>query len=194
MIDTGGSGGVVLVRHGATEWSLAGKHTGRTDVPLLEEGRRQARALADRLAGTDFARVMTSPLSRAVDTARLAGFDERAELRGDLLEWDYGEYEGMTTPAIRALRPGWTLWCDGAPGGESAPDVGRRVDRVIAELRDGRGPSIVFGHAHVLRVLAARWLGLGPEEGRCFVLSPATTSVLAYERESPAVLLWNDPA
>jgi broad specificity phosphatase PhoE len=193
VTDDNGSARVVLVRHGATEWSVAGRHTGRTDVPLLEEGRRQAEGLAPRLSGAGFRKVLTSPLVRARETCRLAGFGDRGEQRDDLREWDYGDYEGLTTGVIRDERPGWTLWSDGAPGGESAKDVAERADRVIEELRASEGSSLVFAHGHLLRVLTARWLGLAPEDGRLFVLDPATVSVLGYERETPAMLRWNDP-
>jgi broad specificity phosphatase PhoE len=182
----------VLVRHGPTEWSVSGRHTGRTDLPLTEAGRRQAELLRTPLAEYSFARVLTSPLSRAADTCRLAGFGDRAEPNPELVEWDYGEYEGLTTPGIREKRPGWLLWREGCPGGESAADVATRVDRVIAELREGDGDVALFAHGHVLRVLAVRWLDLGPEHGASLVLTTATISVMGWERELPAVWLWND--
>jgi broad specificity phosphatase PhoE len=181
---------IVLVRHGETEWTLSGQHTGRTDIPLTERGREQARALAAELARRQFALVLTSPLARARETCRLAGLGERAQEREELLEWDYGDYEGRTTPEIRRERPGWTLWRDGVANGETAARVGARVDRVIAELRTA-GDAAVFAHGHVLRVLAARWLGLEPEAGRLFALDPASISVLGYERETAVVRLWN---
>jgi broad specificity phosphatase PhoE len=184
---------VVLVRHGETEWSRDLHHTGRTDIPLTEAGRRQALLLRDALAGRRFERVLSSPLSRAVETCRLAGYGDQAELTDDLLEWDYGDYEGITTAQIRERRPGWYLWRDGCPGGETAEDVGRRVERVIAELEGLGGDAILFAHGHVLRVLAARWLGLGPESGVLFKLDTATLSVLGYERETPAITRWNVP-
>jgi broad specificity phosphatase PhoE len=184
---------IVLVRHGETEWSLSGQHTGRTDIPLTEHGREQAQRLASRLAGRRFDLVYTSPLSRASETCRLAGFDSRAQTRHELLEWDYGAYEGKRTIDIRKAHPRWTLWADGVPGGEPAADVAARVDGLLAELRAANGDSLLFGHGHVLRVLAARWLGLGPEAGRFFALDPATLSVLGYERETPVLLGWNQP-
>jgi broad specificity phosphatase PhoE len=184
---------VVLVRHGETEWSRDGKHTGRTDVPLTPVGRKQAEALREVLSGREFARVLTSPLSRAAETARLAGFGERAEERDELREWDYGEYEGRTTPEIRAERPGWSLWRDGVPGGESAAEVAGRVDRLLGELRTIEGDVLVFAHGHLLRVLAARWVGLGPECGGLLALDPATISILGYERETPVIRVWNAP-
>lgn len=182
---------VVLVRHGETEWSRSWKHTGRTDVPLTEAGRRQAELLRDALAGRRFERVLTSPLARAVETCRLAGLEERAEPNEALLEWDYGEYEGATTNEIRRRRPGWLLWRDGCPGGETAAEVGARLDPLVAELKAPRGDTILFAHGHVLRVCAARWLGLAPEAGSLFALSTATLSVLGFEREIAVLRRWN---
>jgi probable phosphoglycerate mutase len=184
----------VAVRHGATEWSRAGRHTGRTDLPLLDEGRRQAEELGRRLAGHTFARVLTSPLARARQTCELAGFGAVAEECDDLREWDYGEYEGMTTDEIRAGRPGWSLWRDGVPKGESADDLGQRADRVVAAVRGAPGDVLAFAHAHVLRVVGARWVGLAPSAGAVFVLGPATVSVLGWERDVAVVTRWNDTA
>jgi broad specificity phosphatase PhoE len=183
---------LVLVRHGETEWTLAGKHTGRTDIPLTERGREQARAVGEALRSRRFALVLTSPLERAAETCRLAGFGEAAAPREELMEWDYGAYEGRTTIEIRTERPGWSLWRDGVPDGEQASDVGARVDRVIAEIRPAAGDVLAFAHGHLLRVLAARWLGLGPDAGRLFALDPATISVLGYERETPVLRVWNE--
>ena len=185
---------IVLVRHGETEWSRTGRHTGRTDIPLTEHGRAQARTVGEALAGRRFTLVLTSPLSRAVDTSRLAGFGERAIVRQELMEWDYGDYEGRTTVDIRKERPDWSLWRDGAPVGESPEQVGARVDRVIAELREAGGDAVVFAHGHVLRVLAARWLGLEPAAGRLLALDPATLSTLGYERETAVIRIWNESA
>ena len=182
---------VVLVRHGETEWSRAGKHTGRTDVPLTETGRRQAQIVGAELQRRRFAAVWTSPLSRAAETCRLAGFGEVAVRRDELMEWDYGEYEGRTTPEIRGERPGWTLWGDGVPGGETADEVGARADRVLEELGSVDGDVLLIAHGHVLRVLSARWLGLEPAAGRLFALDPATLCVLGYERETRVIRLWN---
>ena len=183
---------IVLVRHGETEWSRAGRHTGRTDVPLTDEGREQAATLGAALGGWRFALVLTSPLSRAADTCRLAGLGEVAQERDDLREWDYGAaYEGRTTAEIREERPGWTLWRDGVPGGETAAEVGARADRAIAELRAAEGDAVLFAHGHLLRVLAARWLDLDPDQGRLFALETATISVLGYERETAVIRLWN---
>ncbi|HTN78487.1 MAG TPA: histidine phosphatase family protein [Acidimicrobiales bacterium] len=183
---------VVLVRHGETEWARDGKHTGRTDIPLTEVGRGQAELAGRRLAGRTFGMVLTSPLSRAADTCRLAGFGDQAETTADLLEWDYGEYEGRRTVDIRAERPGWSLWADGVPGGETAAEVGVRADRVIARALTVDGDVLLFAHGHLLRVLGARWLELEATAGRLFALSPATLSVLGYERETRVFLRWND--
>ena len=186
---------VVLVRHGETEWSRTLRHTGRTDIPLTEAGREGARVLRDALGTWGFARVISSPLSRARETCELAGLGERAELSDALLEWDYGEYEGITTAEIREQRPDWFLWRDGCPGGETADQVGARVDPLIAELREipEDGDVALFAHGHLLRVLAARWLGLPPADGRLLALSVATLSVLGYERETAVVRRWNAP-
>jgi probable phosphoglycerate mutase len=182
---------VVLARHGETEWSLSLRHTGKTDLPLTEEGRRQARALGPRLHDWKFALVLTSPLQRALETCRLAGYGDRAQVRPDLVEWDYGRYEGLTSPQIEVLQPNWSLWRDGCPGGETAKDVGRRADRVLAEVRRVDGDVLLFAHGHVLRVLAARWLGEPPEGGRHYTLQTATLSVLGYEHADPVIRLWN---
>jgi broad specificity phosphatase PhoE len=182
---------VVLVRHGETEWSRAGKHTGRTDIPLTERGRHEAETVGLELRGRRFALVLTSPLARASETCRLSGLGELAERRDELMEWDYGAYEGRETIDIRKERPGWTLWRDGVPEGETIAQIQARVDRVIAELRSVAGDAAVFAHGHLLRVLAARWLGLEPAAGRLFALDPATISILGYERETPVIRMWN---
>ncbi len=184
---------LVLVRHGETEWSRDLKHTGRSDLPLTEHGRTEAERLRPVFEGRSFARVLSSPLQRALDTCRLAGLGDRAELTDDLLEWDYGEYEGITTAEIREGRPDFYLWRDGCPGGENASDVGARVDRVIEALRSLEGDAVLFSHGHVLRVLTARWLGLGPESGALFKLDTGTLSALGYERETPVITRWNSP-
>jgi broad specificity phosphatase PhoE len=183
---------VVLVRHGETEWSRTGRHTGRTEVPLTEKGREQAEAVGVALQGRGFALVLTSPLGRALETCRLAGFGDQAQARDELMEWDYGAYEGRTTAEIREERPGWTLWRDGVPEGETAGQVGERADRVLDEVRRTGGDALLFAHGHLLRVLAARWLGLGPDAGRLFALDPATLSTLGYERETAVIQLWNE--
>lgn len=181
-----------LVRHGETEWARLGRHTGRTDIPLTPLGREQAASVRSRLAGRPFARILSSPLSRALDTARLAGFADRVETCDDLVEWDYGADEGRTTAEIRDDRPGWTIWQDGPKDGETIGQVATRVDRVIALVRDEPGDVLVFAHGHVLRILAARWLRLTPASGRMFALSTATLSILGWEREAPVIERWND--
>ncbi len=185
---------VVLVRHGQTEWSLSGQHTGTTDMPLTDEGRRHAEALGGRLSAWSFARVLTSPLSRAVDTCRLAGLGDDAETTGDLREWDYGEYEGRRTVDIREERPGWDLWKDGVPGGETVEEVGARADRVIDAARSAGGDVALFAHGHVLRVIGARWIGLPPDHGALLALSTASISVLGWERETAVIERWNETA
>ena len=182
---------VVLVRHGETDWSREGKHTGRTDVPLTELGRRQARAVGAALRGRRFALVLTSPLARAADTCRLAGFGDVAQQRDELREWDYGAYEGRKTIEIREERLDWTLWRDGVPDGETIGEVAARIDSVLVELRSAQGDALLFAHGHVLRVLAARWLGLEPQAGALFALDPASLSTLGYERETSVIRLWN---
>jgi probable phosphoglycerate mutase len=179
-----------LVRHGETEWSASGRHTSRTDLDLTPAGVEAARSVAEKLAGTSFDRVLTSPLMRATRTAALAGFDS-TEVVEDLREWDYGDDEGLTTPQIREQRPGWTVWRDGPQGGETCADVGRRADRVIELVRGTGGPVLAFSHGHFSRVLGARWLGLEVTDGAHLTLSTASVSVLGWERDTPAVLHWN---
>jgi probable phosphoglycerate mutase len=188
---------VLLLRHGETEWSRDGRHTSTTDVPLTDVGVAQATALRRVVAGRTFALVLVSPMVRARDTARLVGLGDGAEVDPDLSEWDYGEYEGRTTAEIRAERPGWSVWTDGAPGGESPADVARRADQVIDRCRTaagGEGDVCVVAHAHLLRVLAARWIGLDAADGARLRLDTGTWSALGYEREAPVVLRWNVPA
>ncbi|HUS20427.1 MAG TPA: histidine phosphatase family protein [Aeromicrobium sp.] len=182
-----------LVRHGATEWSEAGRHTGQTDIPLLPAGELSARALAPVLGQQAFGLVLTSPLQRARRTAILAGFDQ-AEPEDDLVEWGYGDYEGLTTPEIRETIPDWTVWTHYCPGGETAGEIGIRMDRVIARLRGVEGDSLVFGHGHALRALAARWLGEPVATGRFLRLDTTGYSLLGYEREQAVILGWNIPA
>jgi broad specificity phosphatase PhoE len=181
-----------LVRHGETEWARLGRHTGRTDIPLTDVGRQQALAVRSKLEGHRFALVLSSPLSRALDTARLAGFGDAVEIDPDLAEWDYGAWEGLTTPEIREQIPDWTLWTNGTRGGETPEQVAARCDRVIARVRAGDGDALLFGHGHLLRVLTARWLDLPPSDGRHFALATATVSVLGWERETPVVERWNE--
>jgi probable phosphoglycerate mutase len=184
-------GNLTLVRHGETPWSRSGRHTGLSDLGLTALGRQQAEALAARLRGRRFALVLTSPLRRARETARLAGFPE-AEPCQDLVEWNYGRYEGLTTAQIQARAPGWTLWRDGVPDGETIEQVARRVDRVVARVRGAEGDALVFAHGHVLRILAARWLGQPPRDGRLLKLDAASLSELGYEHDWPALDFWND--
>lgn len=179
-----------LVRHGETEWSASGRHTGTTDIDLTEAGVQAARTVAGKLAGRSFDRVLTSPLLRARRTAELAGFPD-PEVVPDLAEWDYGDDEGRTTAEIREDRPGWTVWRDGPLGGETRTDVGARADRVVTRVRSVDGPVLAFGHGHFCRVLGARWLGLDVEDGAQLLLSTASVSVLGWERDTPAVVHWN---
>jgi probable phosphoglycerate mutase len=185
---------VYLARHGETAWSISGQHTGLTDLPLTERGERNARRLGERLSGVKFAKILTSPLQRAVRTCELAGFGKFAEVEPDLLEWNYGEYEGRSSIEIHAERPEWRLFRDGCPGGESPGQVGARADRILGQIRSLQGDILVFSSGHFLRVLAARWLGLEPGAGRFFILSTASLSALSYEHNlsQPAIRLWDD--
>ncbi len=184
---------VYLLRHGETEWSLNGRHTGVTDIPLTENGRSAARRLEPILAQETFALVLTSPLQRARDTCDLAGLGKRANTETDLIEWNYGEYEGLTTQQIRQTRPGWSVFRDGCPGGESPEQVGARADRLLVKIRATEGNVALFGHGHFSRVLAARWINLPANYGEHFLLDTATLNVLGYYRESPALKMWNAP-
>ncbi|MFW8601292.1 histidine phosphatase family protein [Desulfobacterota bacterium M19] len=181
-----------LVRHGETEWAALGRHTGRTDIPLTASGKLQGRALAPRLAAHLFALVLSSPLQRAAETCRLAGYGEKVEFSDMLLEWDYGLYEGRTTLEIRREKPAWTIWRGDPPGGETLSQVARRADKIIARLTSVDGDCLLFAHAHMLRVIAARWLTLPPGAARFLALSPASLSVLGYEHESRVIINWND--
>jgi broad specificity phosphatase PhoE len=185
---------VYLARHGETAWSLSGQHTGLTDLPLTERGERNALRLAERLKGLTFSRVLSSPLQRAMRTCELAGFGGQAEVDRDLLEWNYGEYEGRRTEEIHAERPDWELFRDGCPNGESPQQVGARADRVIKRTREIQGNVLIFSSGHILRVLTARWLGLEPYAGKFFLLSTASLSALGYEHNfsQPVIQLWND--
>jgi probable phosphoglycerate mutase len=182
---------IVLVRHGETEWSRSGQHTSRTDLPLLEAGRERARALGRELAARSFALVLTSPLMRARETCELAGLGSVAVVCDDLREWDYGEYEGLTTPQIREARPGWNLWRDGCPGGEAPDDVGHRADRVLQRVRAADGDVAAFAHGHILRVLTARWLEMDVSAGARFALKAGAICILGHERETAVVVRWN---
>jgi probable phosphoglycerate mutase len=184
---------VFLIRHGETAWSLSGQHTGVTDIPLTENGRVVARRLAPALAQERFALVLSSPRQRAQETARIAGFAGAVRVDPDLAEWNYGEYEGLTTPQIRERVPGWTVFTHPCPGGETGAQVSARADRVLARARAGAGDVALFSHGHMGRVLAARWLELPPEAGRHFLLGTATLNVLGWERSTPAIAIWNAP-
>ena len=183
-----------LARHGETAWSLTGQHTGFTDLPLTERGEHNARLLGKRLAGLTFARVFTSPLQRATRTCELAGFAAVAEVDRNLVEWDYGKYEGLRTAEIHAKRPGWQLFRDGCPGGESPDQVAARADQVVSRVRAIKGNVLIFSSGHFLRMLASRWLGLEPASGRLFMFSTASLSALGYEHNlsEPLIRFWND--
>jgi probable phosphoglycerate mutase len=185
---------VYLARHGETAWSISGQHTGLTDLPLTARGERNARRLGERLSGLTFTKVLTSPLQRVARTCELAGFGAVAQVESDLLEWNYGKYEGRRTVEIHAERPGWRLFRDGCPGGESPGQVGERADRILGQIRAVKGDTLLFSSGHFLRVLAARWLGLEPAVGRFFLLSTASLSALSYEHtlSEPTIRLWDD--
>jgi len=185
---------VYLARHGETEWSLSGQHTSFTDLPLTANGERNARALGERLRGISFVQVLTSPLQRARRTCELAGFGAQAEVDVDLVEWNYGCYEGKRTAEIRKERPDWFLFRDGCPGGETPDAVAARADRIVARLRLLDGDALVFSHGHFLRILGARWLGKPASDGRFLLLNTAALSILGYEhnRDEPVLRLWND--
>ena len=183
-----------LVRHGETAWSLSGQHTGRTDIPLTEQGERDARELAERLRGVSFSRVFTSPLTRARRTCELADLNKVAEVEPDMAEWDYGDYEGQRAGDIRKGRPDWNIFRDGGPRGESPAQISERADRLIAKLRTFDGDIAIFTHGHFGRVLAVRWIGLGIEQAQHFLLSTASLSILGYGHnlaDEPAIILWN---
>lgn len=183
-----------LVRHGETAWSASGRHTSRTDVPLTPRGEDEARDLARLLGGCAFGAVLVSPRARAQETCRLAGFEDRAVVDPDLAEWDYGADEGRTTAQIQVDRPGWSIWGDGPLEGETIDQVAVRANRVIARVRSMSGDTLAFGHGHMLRILAARWVSLAPADGQHLLLEPATLSILGWERETPAIERWNAPA
>jgi len=183
---------VWLVRHAETEWSLSGKHTGRTDVPLTDAGRARAGELGARLGSRSFALVLVSPMERARETASLAGFGDACQVREDLLEWDYGEYEGITTLEIRETRPEWYLWTDGVPGGETAEEVGARCDRIVEEILGTDGDVAIFAHGHVLRALGARWVEEPVSFGGRLYLTTGSLSMLGFEREVRVIRLWNE--
>ena len=187
------AGEVFLVRHGETEWSVSGQHTGITDIPLTENGCRAAQRLEPLLSKTEFALVLSSPLGRARKTCELAGLGARMQIDPDLIEWNYGEYEGLTPAQIHRTAPGWMIFRNGCPGGESPDQVGDRVDRVIGRVRAVAGRVVLFAHGHVFRVFAARWIGLPPTHGGHFLLDTSTLNILGYYRGIPAVRCWNAP-
>ena len=184
---------VYLLRHGETEWSLNGRHTGVSDIPLTENGRRVAQLLQPILAKETFALVLTSPMQRARETCEIAGLGKLAAVEPELAEWNYGEYEGLTTQQIRMTKPSWSIFRDGAPGGETPEQIGARADRVLAKIRATDGNVALFGHGHFSRALAARWINLLPGYGEHFLLDTAALSVLGYFRDSPAFKIWNAP-
>ena len=184
---------IYLLRHGETEWSLNGRHTGVTDIPLTENGRRVARLLQPILAKEKFALVLTSPLQRALETCELAGLATLATVDRDLMEWNYGEYEGLTTEEIRKTNPNWSVFRDGCPGGESPGEIGVRADKIVTKIRAADGNVALFAHGHILRVLAARWINLAAGYGEHFLLDTATLNVLGYYRESAAFKILNAP-
>lgn len=185
-------GRLVLVRHGTTAWSRTGRHTGRTDVPLEDQGRAEALDVGKLISGHEFTRVLTSPLARARETCELAGFGESAEKCDDLREWDYGAYEGLTTAQIREARPGWSLWKDAVVDGECFTELEQRADRIVALVRATRGDTLAFSHGHILRVICARWLGLPPQDGALFMFDVASIGVLGWQHETPAIVRWNE--
>lgn len=183
---------VFLVRHAETTWSRSGQHTGTTDLPLTEQGRHKGATLRRLFAGREFARVLTSPLQRAAETCRLAGYGAQAETRAELVEWDYGDYEGLTTAEIRARAGDWDLWEDGTPGGEQPGEVQRRVDVVVAQLSATGGDALVFSHGHLLRALGARWAGLHISAGRVLMFDTGAVSILGWKRDDRVIRHWND--
>ncbi len=184
-------GEVWLIRHGETEWSASGRHTGRTDLALTAKGREQAMLLREKLSQRPFSLVLSSPLARAVETCKIAGYGEIAEVCDDLMEWDYGDYEGLTISQIREKEAEWTIWKADPPVGETIAEVAERSRRVISRAREAKGDAVLFSHGHLLRVLCACWLGLPPDSGRLFALGTASISILGYERGTPVISLWN---
>ena len=184
---------VYVIRHGETEWSLSGQHTGVTDIPLTENGRHLAKLLHPVLGNTSFALVLTSPLQRAQDTCKLSGLGDQAEVDSNLMEWNYGDYEGLTTDQIRKKSPGWLVFTNGGPGGETPDQVGERADRVIKKVKAVKGNVALFAHGHILRVLVARWIDLPATAGQRFLLETGTVNILSYYRGVPAVKQWNAP-
>jgi broad specificity phosphatase PhoE len=184
---------IYLIRHGETEWAKNGRHTGRTDIPLTDAGREQAGFLLPIFDDVKFARIFSSPLQRALETAKLAGLGSRVELDNELLEWDYGDYEGLTTKQIREQAPGWSIWTHPCPNGEMIEQISQRAERVVATLRSISGNVAIFSHGHFLRVLVSRWIGLSADHGSRFLLGTSTLSILGYENELPVIRTWNGP-
>jgi broad specificity phosphatase PhoE len=184
---------IYLIRHGETEWAKSGRHTGLTDIPLTDAGREQAGFLLPIFDDVKFARILSSPLQRALETAKLAGLSSRLELDKELLEWDYGGYEGLTTAQIRERVPGWSIWTNACPGGETINQISERADRVVAKLSAIEGNIAIFSHGHFLRVLVSRWIGLSADHGRHFLLGTSTLSILGYEHETQVIKTWNGP-
>jgi broad specificity phosphatase PhoE len=184
---------IYLIRHGETEWAKSGQHTGLTDIPLTDKGREQAGFLLPIFDDLKFARILSSPLQRALETAKLAGFSSKLAVNKELLEWDYGDYEGLTAKQIRDRVPGWSVWTHPCPNGETIDQISQRADRVVAELRSIEGNVAIFSHGHFLRVLVCRWLGLSTDNGRHFLLGTSTLSILGYENELPVIKTWNGP-
>jgi len=191
MLENPMPGDLWLIRHGETEWSFSGRHTGRSDIPLSDDGRAHAAAVGRYLAGHTFALVLASPLSRARETCRLAGFGAVAQIDANLCEWNYGDYEGLTTTEIRARRPDWDLWRDGVPNGETIAQVAARAHAAIARALQAGGDVAFFAHGHLLRILSASWLEIEPDNGRLFALSPGSVSTLGYERDTRVISSWN---
>lgn len=183
---------IYLIRHGETEWTLSGQHTGVTDIPLTKNGENEAKKLSERLQGHSFAAVFTSPLQRAMHTCKIAGLSKKPETDQDLVEWNYGDFEGLTSEEIKKKHPQWNLFLEGAPHGESIYDVEKRADRVLSKIRSFQGDVALFSHGHFLRTLTARWLQLSASDGKLFALHPASLSILGYERIQQVLLLWND--
>lgn len=191
MVTDSSAGQLWLIRHGETEWSRSGAHTGRTDLPLTENGRARARMLGKLLKGRPFALVLSSPLQRARETCRLAGYGDAMQIEPNLHEWNYGDYEGLSTAQIRERRPGWSLWADGVQNGETVEQVGERARAVIQRATAADGDAALFAHGHILRILSACWLGLAPADGRLLALGTASISILGYERDTRVISLWN---
>lgn len=183
---------IYLIRHGETEWTLSGQHTGSTDIPLTKNGEKQAKLLGEKLRGHSFQSILTSPLQRAQRTCEIAGLFKHAQLDPDLVEWNYGDFEGMSSAQIWKRQPDWSIFSNGAPNGESVADVGARANKVLAKIQSLEGDVALFSHGHFLRVLAARWLHLSPEEGRLFALAPGSLSILGFEKNSHVLSLWNE--